>query len=850
MTNLERSIGELDESTDNSGNVHRVWAPVLTALGQLDSAQIASHQNELLRRYRENGMAYGATKRRKADQRPWKLDLIPQMMGGADWNVLKSGLQQRARLKSALLSDLYGEQRILREGIVPAKAVFAHKGFIEAAVGLPVFDNLPLFSADVSRSPSGAWYVSDDICQTQNGLGHTLENRLILSGVLSNLYRQSRIRRLAEYFKHVRSVLFEGMHNDARCVILGYGASHHYHFEQAYLSRYLGYTLVQINDLTVRGEHVWLKTVDGLQRIDVIFRFVNDADIDPLAGDSNNILGVPGLLHAARQGAVKVINPIGSAAVENPAFNVWLPELCDFLLNEKIELLGTPTYWLGDDAQRQSVESRHSELLYRDIDTRSELLDPLLMNDQELSALRGRIDIQPERFVAQERVGRSYTPSQTSETVEQQQLSIRTFLMSDGDNNYRILPGGLGLLSNQEGGGRPKISQMTSSKDVWVVSDSSVPYETMLKQSRGQTSFNINSGELPSSVAESLFWLGRYAERIENAARNLLSVCLHLRSDERFEDEKSALDSLSALLKSTTEVTGSQPGFVGEGGEKRIENPTSELISLLSNADRVGSIPNTLENISYSAAMVRDRLSGELFRVINSLDDHHAELEFLQLKNASLSGNNLTRTIDRLNELLMSLAAFSGLIRENMTQGDGWRFHQIGKRIERASQTSAIASTVFSGYFENSYALEDLLNTLCSAMTYRSRYRTLLEPALVFNLVVVDESNPRSLGFQLKYLESQIKLLPGRREGDYQDPAMRAATEGMARIRLIDPNALFESDKNTTQMLTQFFSIMKGISTDITTAISAQYFTHTDLPSVLYHGFDYSDKSHQRGEHR
>ncbi|MFT6308118.1 MAG: putative circularly permuted ATP-grasp superfamily protein, partial [Halioglobus sp.] len=683
MTTLNSLPSDLNESTDADGNWHEAWSPVLTALSHFDNTQITSCQHELQRRYRENGLAFGATIRRKASHRPWNLDLMPQMMAGADWQKLESGLQQRARLKSALLKDLYGEQRVLHEGIIPAKAVFAHNGFIEAAVGIPIFDSMSMYSADVSRSPSGDWYVADDICQAPNGIGYALENRLILSGVLSSLYRHSRVRRLAEYFKHMRNVLFQHVDSNARCVILGYGASHHYHFEQAYLSKYLGYTLIQINDLTVRGKHAWLKTVDGMQRVDVIFRFVDDADIDPLAGDGNNTQGVPGLLHASREGGVIVVNPIGAAAVENPAFNAWLPELCQFLLDEPIELLGTPTYWLGNEQHKLWVENHFKNLLIRDIDTRSKLQDPALMSDKKISSLRNQIEEEPERFIAQERIGRSSTPTLINETIEPRQLTMRMYLMSKGDS-YRVMPGGLGLLDMQIGGGRRNIREMESSKDIWVVSDKSVPHDTLLDKNKNNTSFRIIDGELPSSVAESLFWLGRYAERIESSARLLLGVCVHLRSDERFQDEDSAVASLAALLKSTTEVTGTLPGFVGDGASKKIADPNKELLSLLSDGEKTGSLPNTLESLSYSAATVRDRLSSDMLRVINSLDDHHDELQALQHQSSLLESATLNSAIDTLNSLLFSIAALSGLTRENMTQGDGWRFLQIGKRLERA----------------------------------------------------------------------------------------------------------------------------------------------------------------------
>ena len=823
---------------------------MLNALNQFSSPQIDTLNHEVQRRHRENGLAYGAARRLKAGHRPWQLDLVPQMMAGADWRTLESGLQQRARLNAVLLKDLYGEQRVLRNGVIPSRAVFAHNGFVEGAVGAPFFDLLPFYSADVSRSPSGDWYVANDICQAPEGLGHALENRLIISGVHANLYRQTRVRRLAEYFKYMRSLLFRdvgeiskvgkigSMDGDARCVILGYGTSHHNHFEQAYLSRYLGYTLVQANDLTVRGKHVYLKTVDGLRQVDVIFRFVDDADIDPLAGASNNINGVAGLLHAARARAVTIVNPIGVAALENPALNEWLPELCEFLLNEKLELLGTPTYWLGSGKYDLLVQARFNSLLFRNIDTGSELLDPQIMSMSEVDCLKKAINEEPERYVALERIGRSSAPSLISDRIELRQLTMRMFLMKSA-GNYQAMPGGLGLLDDQVGGRRPKIHDMLSSKDVWVVSDSAVPFDTLLDQKRTNTSASNDASELPSSVAESLFWLGRYVERVENSARVLKGVCLHLRSDEPFENDDSAVTSLTSLLKLTTAVTGTAPGFIGEGALEKILYPGDELLSLISHTGRVGSLPHTLEKLSYSAAMVRDRLSGDMFRVVNALEDHQSDFASLLESSTSIDGRTLNSTVDKINDLLLSTAAFSGLSRENMTHGNGWRFHQIGKRIERALQTNAMLSTVFSDYHSNRYALEDLLNVLCSGMTYRRRHGTLLEPSLVFNLLVVDEANPRSLGFQLKNIEQLIQSLPGRSNANFHEPAIRATTEGLARIRLIQSDSLFD-ENNSIQAVYAFFNAMYEIPVNITSAISAQYFTHTDVPDVLYSGFDNS----------
>lgn len=846
MTTLNNLPSDIDESTDAHGNWREAWSPVLSSMGCFDPAQISSFQHELLRRYRENGLAFGSALRRQAGQRPWQLDLMPQMMASSDWETLETGLAQRARLKAALLKDLYGEQRVLREGIVPAKAVYAHKGFIESAVGMPVFDAMPLFTADVSRSPSGDWYVTNDVCQAPNGIGYALENRLVLSGMLASLYRQLRVRRVAEYFKHMRAVLFKQVDSNARCVILGYGATHHYHFEQAYLAKYLGYTLVQANDLTARGEHVWLKTVDGLQRVDVIFRFIDDADIDPLAAHGNNSNGVPGLLYAAREGGVIVINPIGSAAAENPAFNAWLPELCKFLLNEELLLLTHPTYWLGNEHHKEIVDHRFNSLLIREIDGDTSLQDPSVMSEIEISRLQNQIATEPERYVALERIGKSTTPTLLADKIESRPLTMRVYLMTKGDA-YRVMPGGLGLLHSQVGGYQKKIRDMEFSKDVWVVSEKSVPYETLLQKSNSSDVFKIMEGELPSSVAESLFWLGRYTERIEGSARVLRAVCQHLQSDELFQNDEPGKASLAALLKSTTRVTGTLPGFfqgsAGFDGFEKIQFPDTEIISLLSDPDRPGALPNTLEKLSYSADTVRDRLSSDMLQVINSLEDHHEQLQLLRAHRPELDSSTLYNATNTLNKLLFTIAAFSGLTHENMTQGDGWRFLQIGKCIERASQTSAMLSIVFRDYSKNHYALQDLLGVMCSDMTYRSRYRTLIEPSLVLTLLLTDESNPRSLGYQFNYLQKEIQQLPGRRKTDYQETALRTAAEGLARIRLFDPATTLNqadhcSDGSVAYNVERFFNTIINVPADITDAISAQYFTHTELPSTLYSSFD------------
>lgn len=255
-----------DETRAPSGQEHKGWATVMNRLRTFSPEEIARRQQELSHQLRANGIAYSAASLNQVETRPWPLDLIPQVIEPGDWQRLRDGLDQRARLKKALLADLYGEQRVLLDGILPAPLVQAHAGYLRAARQLPGSGELPLYSVDVSRSPSGNWYVVDDRCQAPDGIGYTLENRLVLSHVLPGLFREAHVLRVAGWFRALQSYLSGVIDTDARCVMLAYGAAHPHFFEHVYLAKYLGYTLVEINDLTVRNERVWLKTVDGLQR--------------------------------------------------------------------------------------------------------------------------------------------------------------------------------------------------------------------------------------------------------------------------------------------------------------------------------------------------------------------------------------------------------------------------------------------------------------------------------------------------------------------------------------------------------------------------------------------------------
>lgn len=822
-----------DETRGRDGSVLPGWKLIKDDLDNLTADQIARRQSDIARQLRANGIAYSPLSDAVEPARPWNLDLCPLVIEPADWATLSAGLDQRARLKQAILHDIYGEQTLLKSGAIPPALVYAHKGYLRDAVNVGQRSELPFFSADVSRSPSGKWYVVDDICQFPAGTGYALENRLVLSRTLPRLFRGSRVHRVASYFKDLQRYIGELSASDGRCVMLAPGPTHPHYFEFAYLAKYLGYTLVQVGDITIRDNLAYLKTVAGLERVSVIFRFIQDTELDPLAIGQAGVKGITGLFQAVRTGGVKVINPLGSGVLDNPAMNICLPALCESLLGETLKLSGPPTYWLGDARQRQHVSEHLEDLLVRDIDSLGQLLDPRLMNAPSLAALRKNIDRTPERYVAQERIDRSVAPGFRGTERVPRQITVRLFMVKRAEQ-YQAMPGGLCLLDTVEGGRRPAFDSLIGSKDTWVIADTPIKPTTLLNSNPVDTSYAIINGELPSRVAENLFWMGRNAERCENSARLLRAVFQALQNNDLvgLDDGSSAV--FNALLRATSQATGTLPGFAGRGGARRLKAPQKELLSLLQDPDRLGTLPASLNQLQNSAAAVRDRVSDELLLVLNKLDDISVHLVDHIPQSPLLEDSEVQEMISaQLDDTLMSLSAFAGLAHENFTHGDGWRFMMLGRRLERVSHSASIINTMLSKNKDDTFLLESLLRLFDSTMTYRSRYRSQIDVELVLQLLLLDEYNPRSLAFQLNEVQEAIGQLPGRRRVSHADPLARLAISGLSRVRLADTTALLSAKRDSRQNLPKFLGVLEQLPNKMAELLTATYFTHVESSQLL-----------------
>ncbi len=838
------SAGRFDETLTASGTPRPGWSFVLDRLDALGEQGLASRRAEVARQLRANGIGFNTPvpamsqgsdpEDRKA--RPWPLDVVPMVIESEDWAVLEAGLKQRHRLMEALLADIYGEQGLLAERLLPPALVYSHPGYLRDAVGVAACQQLPLYGMDVSRAPSGAWYVADDLAEFPEGLGYTLENRLVLSRALPQLFREGRVRRLAGYFRALQTLVIDSIDRDSRCVLLGRGADDPHHFELAWLSKYLGYTLVELGDLTVRGNRVFLRTVSGLQRVHVMLRFVPDSAVDPLTSEDHGGAGLPGLMRAVAEGTVRLINPPGGAVLGNPALNVYLPELCKHLLGETLSLTGAPTYWLGDASQREHVSERVNELLIRDVRTHGALIDPELLDQAAHTHLLQLMHAEPERFVAQERVDRSVVPVRDADGVRQRQLTLRLHAVrksSDADSSETsvVMAGGLGLLDNDRGGRRQHFDQLDGSKDVWVLSDKPVGYDTLFSKGDSEADFALVAGELPSRVAENLFWLGRNAERVEFTARLLRSIILEIQEEDSPEANQEPSTTLVALLRATTAATGALPGFTGRGSAQRLRRPDRELQALFSNADHVGSLANALRQLDFSAGAVRERISPDQLLVLNDLSAVGQELEQMRF-GAARDPAVLEARASLLQTVLGRVAALTGLMHENLTNGEGWHFMMLGRRVARAGLGARTLSRLLEKDLHDSQVLEATLQLFDSVMTYRSRYRTRVEPHFTVFLLVLDEANPRSLAFQFQRIDEFVGKLPGNGGAHRPNNALsRLAAAGLSRVRLAEASALIHTNRPQRQSLGTFLEILEKLPDELALELSARYFTHVDTRS-------------------
>lgn len=756
----------MDEMVDGRGGVRAHWRPLLGMVGGMGEGALSARARRLDRAFEDEGMA-GVLPGSKRDA-IWRCDPLPMVLAAAEFAGLEAGIIQRARLLEAVLGDLYGPQALLAEGLVPPDMVFANPGFLRACRSLgtiPPRPQLHLYAVDLLRGPDGQWRVLADRTAAPAGPGMARENRRLLGRVMPEAFRGMQVRSMRPFFdlwQDALQRLAPPERGDPAVALLTRGTHSPRWFEDMLLSRELSCALVECGDLTVRGGTLYLKTLQGLQRVDVLLARVDGASLDPLESNEAGTYGVPGLLDAARHGAVRILNAPGAVLAEAPMLAAFLPALAQRLLGDALALPSVETLWLGSEGAAARVAGEAGWTLRR-------AAGSVKLKVEEAAALA---HANPADFVAMRLPMPSLAPCVIGEGLEPRPLVLRMFAMFDG-LDWRVMPGGLARIGEAGLLGGPLPPQGLS-KDVWVLAeengDITGPAATQLPP-LPPLPIRRAPGALPSRVADNLFWLGRYTERMERAARLVRATQARISRGVVLPREVAEVSALARCL--------AQAGFTG--AEEVIGSAAVQgLPSVIAAAMREGgAVMQLADRIAATTAMVRDRLTADMYATFTlTLRAARAEME--------QAGGNLDAIGRAMIAVLRFATAVAGVAAESMVRGGAWLFLDLGRRVERAQ---AIASEVQFALDQPPARIEGglrLILELCdSVITYRSRYLTILQPAPALDLVLADTSNPRALAFQLEAIARNLSEVASAEDSALPDEAAALLAEAEALVQQV-----------------------------------------------------------------
>lgn len=817
--------GSYDEAALPSGALRPHWHTLMGELDALGPEELGRRRERGQLLLEDNGVTYNVYGDPRGMDRPWQLDRVPLLLSESEWRGIEAAVVQRARLFSAILSDLYGPRRLLEEAVLPAELVYENPGFLRPCHGLATSGN-PLFvySADLARSPDGQWWVLADRTQAPSGAGYALENRVVLSRTLPELFRAFHVERLAGYFQTFRESLMAlgaERSENPQAVLLTPGPFNETYFEHAYLARYLGFPLVEGADLTVRDERVYLKTLGGLRPVDVILRRQDDHFCDPLELYRDSALGVAGLVQAVRAGNVSVANTLGSGLLETAAFMAFLPGLSRRLLGEDLRMPSVATWWCGQERERAHVLENLKNLVVKPAlsGPRRDVIFGDQLDAQGRERLRRKIYDRPSRYVAQERVQLSTAPTDVDGLLQPRHVVLRVFAVANGDG-YAVLPGGLTrvsttpdslVVSSQAGGG---------SKDTFVLSDLPVPYVSGLDRVEQPIEVDRGAEVVTSRVADNLFWLGRMSERLEAGLR-LFRAGLRDLSDRSGDPPDDALPEMVLLIRRLGRLAPARAAEEAEEGHEGVPSGMSvveeRVLRSLFDRQVTGGLRQDAERLHRLAWLVRDRISLDAWRILSRLDQEFEEPEATPIL-------KLSEGLRLLDEMLITLSAFIGLVMDSTTRGLGWRFLEIGRRLERGLQVAALIRYGLTDALpERSRQLQKLLEIADCSITYRSRYLTSIQLPLVVDLLLLDETNPRSLAFQIEQIAGHLRTL-----GKVPADGMFELVQRLRRVNVdtlvdLQPDAWGPARRGRLEAL---LAEVMGVLLDLSDALNHIYLSH------------------------
>ncbi len=819
-----------DESWNEHGRIQPHWQPYLDALQKQDLSQVRQDIQRLLQ---DNGVTYNVHGDPHRQPRPWRLDVVPLIISEADWTAIEAGIQQRAHLLNLILADLYGPQTLIRQGLIPPELIFSHDGYLRPCINIPNSGKLTLYAADLGRGPDNRMWVLGDRTQAPSGAGYALENRTVMTRVLSQMFNDGKIRRLSSFFRQLQNSLNQLVPNNdaAQTVVLTPGPLNETHFEHAYLAAYLGYSLVQGSDLTVRDGQVWLKTIEGLRPVSVILRRVDDSFCDPLELRSYSQLGVTGLLETVRRQKTAVANPLGSGVLENPGLMPFMPNLARHFLGEDLHLPTAATWWCGQPQELEHVLQNLPNLVIKRIarTAQSKTIFGNLLSQQELADLHDRIRQRPYLYVGQEQVSFSTAPALVDDHFEARPTILRSFAVSSPDG-YVVMPGGLTRSAAEPNNFVVSSRADGISRDTWVLTSQPQNHISLWLQPDQRQRVLEHSFSLPSRAAENLFWVGRYAERAEATAR-LLRAILNQFLQANSEQDENRQASHKQMLRALTELTLTYPGFVGDGSKKRLRTPRPELRAVALSSEQSGSIHNNIQALM-RASSVRDLWSNDTWRLLQNMDESWS---LLYRRSETIT---LYQLWDGLNQLITQLMALAGLNYESVTHGSNWLMLDSGRRLERAQMTMALIKALVSQVWPpqvEALLLEQLLITTENIITYRRRYRSYLQLHTVLEQLLLDQSNPRAVIYQLDTLQAHLEKLPRQMKSFRLSDEERLILQARTQLRLSEIADLLVAVGETAvyPQLHTLLSELHALLAEAAQMITHYYFSHVQTAQQL-----------------
>ncbi len=827
------------------------WRQFFEHLGDDGAARLDQRAASLERQIRDNGVTYNVYADENGPQRPWALDLFPLIVDTGNWQQIEAGITQRMRLLEQVMADVYGPQQLLARGLLPPALVQGHPGYMRAMHGVEPVGGTRLHIAafDLARGPDGRWWVVSQRLQAPSGLGYLLENRLAISSQFPQAFQSMRVQRLASTYRALMDSLKQASPagQNSHIALLTPGPYNETYFEHAYLARYLGLTLVEGSDLIVRDECVYLKTLKGLVPIHGLLKRVDDQYLDSLELRPDSSLGVPGLMEAIRAGNVMVANAPGSAFLESPALLGFLPALAKHLLNEELLLPALPTWWCGERAAMDQALTRLRDCVIKPTYPGSNALgsfDAVLCQSLSPSALANwaaRIAAKGDEHTVQAFVPCSQMPTWKASSSESsganrkdghvvpRSVMLRVFAVSDAARGWRVLPGGLARLvsaaeeitSMQRGG---------SSADVWALTRGEVDRTTLLQTRLTPASLEERKWLVTSRAAENLFWMGRYAERADNAVR-LARVTLECLTGE---DRTSSplLDWLGKMAVANTLVLPGVPSALQARGIFE-----RSLIAGLGGSKDATSVGYYLRALKLAGSCVRERLSQEHWRMVVRAEEELFARCAQQAKSGEFTSHEALRILKNTSD---HLAAITGAQTDRMTRDDGWRLLSIGRHVERLSFLStSLASAFDTGSVHTLGGFEALISVFDSSITFHAQFQQRRDVAALVALLVLNFDNPRSLAFVSQTLRGRLSKLAGG--GPYQPIGLASRVPDPDTWKLADlyetfPAAPTAGTPGPSGSEPGYYFALNELLIDCTAAafnvaeeISTTYFTHSGL---------------------